>query len=197
MHKKISILFSIALLMVIQGCSTQKVSTDHVDTYDFSKLKSYAFAENQQLIAKEAPVSQITMERSAHYITEALNRSYQPTTIAEADFLVRYHIILKDEVDVRSYNNSYGYGGHAGYGYYGGHGMGMGMSMSTNDVQVRNYTRGTLIIDIIDTKTNKHVWRGTTYAREGTNKTSTAAENKAVINNAVEEILYFFPPKPE
>ncbi len=60
----------------------------------------------------------------------------------EADLLVHYHASVNQKLDVYEVDNRYGY-------CYG-----------DCEAQVVNYEEGTLVVDIVDRRTGKVVWRG-------------------------------------
>ncbi len=59
-----------------------------------------------------------------------------------------------------------------------------------NDVMVENYTKGTLVIDLIDAETNQLVWRA--YAQE---TLKSEPKNRKAILNATEKAFKRYPPK--
>lgn len=61
----------------------------------------------------------------------------------KADFLLTYHIATRERLDIRDY----------GTGYYWPYRRGP-------MTDVYQYTEGTLIIDMLDAKTEKLIWRG-------------------------------------
>ena len=77
---------------------------------------------------------------------------------ASPSFLIAYHIGSEDKVSVTDWGYRYGPGP---WGYYG------------RDIDVRQYTEGTLVIDFVDASTKQLVWRG--------------AATKAIDRNATQE----------
>ena len=66
---------------------------------------------------------------------------------------------------------------------------------SYSQTTVREYEVGTLIIDVIDHKTDKLVWRGS--VADTIRDKNTPEERVAVINEAIATVMMNFPPKPE
>ena len=58
----------------------------------------------------------------------------------------------------------------------------------------REFNEGTLILDIIDSPTQRHVWRG--WAQGEIQKTVEPGVREKRIREAVRKILDEFPPKP-
>ena len=59
---------------------------------------------------------------------------------------------------------------------------------------MREYREGTLILDVVDASSNKLAWRGTAQAE--LSEKSDAKKSQKLINEAVDEMLEKFPPKP-
>ena len=60
------------------------------------------------------------------------------------------------------------------------------------DGYVENYDQGTLVLDIVDGRSNELVWRGTAQAR--IDPSNSPEERQRRINEAVRKILDRFPP---
>ena len=56
------------------------------------------------------------------------------------------------------------------------------------------YEQGTLVIDLVDRRTKKLVWRGT--AQAALSETPSKAEREATIDEAVKKMFEKFPPSP-
>jgi len=93
-------------------------------------------------------------------------------------FLVVYHVGSEDKVSVTDWGYRYGPGP---WGYYG------------RDIDVRQYTQGTLVIDFIDASSTQLFWRG--EASKAIDQNMTQEEIDQVINEAVTGILRNWPPK--
>ena len=77
---------------------------------------------------------------------------------------------------------------YSGMGPGWGYGWGWGGGMATTTV--RNYTVGTLILDMFDAKTKQGVWRGTA---SGTVSDSSQT-NQEQLNKALDKMFVGFPP---
>ncbi len=107
--------------------------------------------------------------------TEMSGKGYQPVRDGRADFLVGYHVAFDEKLEVETVNAHYGY-------RWGG----------VQESYVREYTQGTLIIDVIDAKTEQLVWRG--MAQAEVHEASSPDQRQKRINEAVKKILANFPP---
>ena len=93
------------------------------------------------------------------------------------DFRVAMHGGTKTRVRVTDSGYRYGPGP-----WWGGHG-----------VDVYQYEEGTLILDVVDAKSNELIWRGT--ATGVVNPDATPEQKEKQIREAVTKMLANFPPK--
>ena len=106
-----------------------------------------------------------------------------------ADFAVSFTVGSRDKIRVNSYPEPYrpyygGWGCCAPYGAYGGYGGG-------TNVDVDQYTEGTLAIDIYDVAEHKPAWHGVATKRITDKMRKNPDET---INEIVREILATYPP---
>jgi len=182
-------LITAALALLLHGCASgPQVRVDFDPKADFRALHAYAWApmtvEEQQEKAKNS----LTHERiKAAIDTYLTGHGYRSVAVDQADFLVTYTAAVAQRTQVReSPRVSVGYGR---YGPGGGVGVGYGFPVDSTTYQ---YKVGTLVIDIIDARHKRLVWRG---AGEQTLEEGLTPERRAeVINAAVSEILDRFPP---
>jgi hypothetical protein len=59
---------------------------------------------------------------------------------------------------------------------------------------VREYDVGTLMVDLVDNKTGKLIWRGT--VADTVREQSTPEERINTINQAIGTVMMNYPPKP-
>lgn len=100
------------------------------------------------------------------------------------DFLVGWHAGVSDQLDVNEINSYYGYGW--GRWFPGG-----GVAYSQG--YIAEYGEGTLIIDVVDAKSNDLVWRG--RASTELRKLKTDADLEKTVSKAVGKILEEWPPR--
>jgi len=131
-------------------------------------------------------VSQLNAERIISAIKAEMVRKGFKETGSNPDLLVNAMTILKDKQEVTATTNYYGYGGaYRPYGYYGGAG-----SSGYTTYNTYEYKDGSLIIDIVDAKTNKMIWEGI-----GNKDIDHAPKNpEEAIRKAVTSIMAGFPP---
>jgi hypothetical protein len=104
------------------------------------------------------------------------------------DFLIGWHVTTQEKTQVEAINPYWGYGWGPAFGPPGAYGGAWG----PGGTYVTEYEQGTLILDVVDAKSNALVWRGTAKANLGANPTGEDAQKK--INQATDKILAKFPP---
>jgi hypothetical protein len=171
----------VSILALLAACtSTPKVSTDYDPQYDFASIKTYYLVDHN--LAAQTGGTSLTDQRANRELAAAMKRrGISPASMEEADIILTFHIVAQDRTKVTSYNNSYGYSRYGyGSGGYGG-----------NQVDVRQYTEGTLLVDLVDPKEKRIVWRGqtSTVIKERSNE-----ERDARAQMFVEAVFNDMPP---
>ena len=177
------------LLGFIYSCSpTVNVTTDYDHAATFSQFKTFAVYD---LKAQQGQVNQLNIDRVTNAIrAEMLAKGFTEST-TNPDLKVNAVSILKNKQSVTADSNFYGYGGmYRPYGYWGGGAM---MGGATTTFNTYDYVDGSLIIDIVSTKTQKLLWQGIGNAQID-NKLDNPEE---FIANAIKKILAGFPPGAE
>ncbi len=175
-------LFSIAIIATLSACASgPKVDSDYDQNYNFGAIKSYYLEPDNQKEYLGLPGESLTNQRITKSIqSEMKRRGIVAKPAAEADILIAFHVTTKDKTRVTSYNTAYGYRPY-GYGYGG---------MGTSNVDVRQYTEGSLFIDLVNPKDKKTVWRGIASAIL---KDRTTEERIELINSYVGAIINTIP----
>ena len=158
---------------LLAGCATISTNFDYDTGFDFAGLQSYDW-KTVDPGADEDPLSRRRVERA---LNEGLTAGGYRRDSSNPDFYVAIHVGSEDRIDV--VNWGYGYG--RGAGRYG-----------PRDVSVYTYQEGTLIIDMVDARSDELVWRGT--ARRVFTSAPTAEEKTRIVNQAVQKLLAGFPP---
>ncbi len=152
---------SLVGLLVLLACGPT-IRFNYDPGIDFKSLKTWAWVEqnefreggrgarrNQRLLT-ERPL----MDKRIEVILEKelISMGYQKVSISEAQFLVRQYARYKQvpvETRTRMSSNYWGWG-------WGWPGPGIGGSISTT--RRDTYEQGTIMIEIVDTKTNEPIW---------------------------------------
>ncbi len=187
--KKFTWLIALCSTLLFAGCTTQpNVETDHQANYDFSALKTFSVMETKQDTKENILISPFTLSHIHSALESELAKRYQSAASgAKPDFIVSYHVVVEEKIDPRSYDDLYGFGFY-GRGYYRYpspffHGPGAGL---------RVYNQGSLIIDIVDAKTDKPIWRGVSEKR--LSRGMAPQQQREILSKAVTEVISFFPP---
>ncbi|OAD43449.1 DUF4136 domain-containing protein [Polaribacter atrinae] len=179
MKKIFLFLFSTVLLT---SCNAIKVTTDYDNKVDFNQYKTFAFYKPG---IDKAEISDIDKKRilraiESELIAQGFSKSENP------DMLVSIFTKSREKVDVQQ-NNNFGYG----YGWGWNPWMMGGMN---NNINVSQYTEGTLFVDFIDKKKKELVWQG---IGTGALKLQNREKKEARIKEFVKEIISRFPPGKE
>ena len=185
-------LFQIAIISVFTlafiGCSSVSYNTDFDPTQDFSKYKTYRFANPKEVdpddLLNQYPL--IKKRVMAAIEQDFGSKGFQLADEGEPDFVVLLAAGSKERMQVTQ-TGGYGYGGwYGGWGGYGGVGYG-------GSTHVNYYEEGTLVIDIVDWQEKELSFRGTAT---GTLSKSdkTPDESQADADELVTNILAKFPP---
>ena len=193
-YRTISILA--IFLTSLAACSTVKTSSDYNKDSDFTSYKTFSWLAktDSNVASNPTVVNQIMDERIRSSINSQLSTQGYQKLESNADLIINYNVLTQDNVDVTSYNTYGGMGPSWGWrGGFGHRGMSVGMHGGYSDIEVDNYKSGTLIIDFIDPKTNKLIWRGMGSKRIPSSTTPEKLDK--LVNLVVESILNNFPPK--
>jgi hypothetical protein len=168
-----NIMLILICLASITGCSTTySADTDRDENYDFQAIKSYFVDGDTQF--KNPMISDIDRSRINDAIDNEFNVHGLISTDKEnADVFISYFVVTNDKINIRSSGHSpyYGYNSRFGHSY--------GYSYGTTNINTKNYTQGTFVIDIVDNKTKKTVWRST-LVKPIKNYKSSASKEQAV-----------------
>jgi len=187
MQRYIYFSFVVFLLFVCTACSTLSVNTDFNPAYDFTKMKSYAWLENGSVPSKDARINNdLVVDRIRAAVEKNLAaKGYIKTEAASADFMVSWLGAIDKKLQVETiqhFYSPYGYGALYRDPYWNG-----GVRTSTT----REYEVGTLVVDILDPKEYKLIWRSTGKDRLKSKKDPEAVTKG--INEAITAIMKDFP----
>lgn len=168
------------LIAAVAGYAWAKVISDHDPNADFSSFKTYGWLDREDSIEAQLPDH---LRMRLRRVTEEVlaEKGLEPAPAPpQTDLLLTYHFGASEEFQV----NYMPYSPYRtwGYGYWGGYGAGYS--------EIRKYTEGTLVLDIVDARTHQLVWFGS-ISKE---VRSTNPPGKR-IQKAVTKLLKDFPPK--
>ncbi len=175
-------LFALALFVaLLVSCSSISVVTDYDHGRDFSNLKTFAIYKGKAVPGDELAKHPLIKDRIIQAVKAELeSKGFQFTDDESASFVVVLHAGTREKMQVTNWG-SYGWY-DPWWGPYGGGG-----------VDVSQYDEATLVIDIVDAKDKKLVWRGkATKVVDGS-----TVQDPVELRKIVAEILKDFPPTGE
>jgi hypothetical protein len=175
-----------ALTLSLAGCATTQVQSDYDPNFNFSQLSTYSWAERTSEGKDPAVYNNIVESRVKVAVNQALKAKGFSEVASNPSFLVAWHGAINQEHSINTVGTEYGYG----WGWYGGWG---GPGMMTSTTYVSTWNEGTLIIDIVDAKANKMVWRGSAQSELDEHQNDPQKMQEA-LNEAVDKMMATFPP---
>jgi hypothetical protein len=147
---------TLAALAAALPAAAQEVHVDYDRAADFPSFKSFAWKDVKAGSLEGS--NDLVHTRIVKAIENQLAQAGLAESESAPDLLVTYHASTKQDVRVDTTMYNYGYGSSWYWDPYWGSTYGSGFATGTS--QVVTYTRGTLVVDIIDAKTSKLVFRG-------------------------------------
>jgi hypothetical protein len=195
MQSQVKRFLAVMALFMVAACSSNPVSTDYNPQYDFAAIRSYGWLPQTGKNDDPLLYNDLVDERIRRAVDEQLAlRGWKKVDKTNADVLITYHLGLKDKVKVDSFYRDFGYYpcyycrpygyGYGGYGGYGG-------PYGGDNITVRQYTEGTLAIDLIDTRNMNMIWRGS--LSKAVRTLNSPQERDAAANEVVQQILGNLP----
>lgn len=168
------------LAIALSGCATMEIAHDYDTAYDYSKLNTYSWVPAGPK-GRGFRGNSLLEDRVRSAVDRQLQaKGFVKTEGRSPDFFVNYTVTLDQKTNIQIIQEHYDYRPIT-WGAAPGHTM----------VDVHEYDEGTLILDIIDARTRKLIWRGS--AKDEVNLSATPEKKTRKINEAVERILQGFP----
>jgi len=195
----------VVLVALVSACAGIPVSSDYAAGYDFAGVSTFAWLPrteaadggNNADLDNDLVRQRVTDAVDAQLAAKGLSRALDGVP---ASVLVTYHLGKEEKVNFNSFGSWYTHFAYypcyycdyrPGYGRgYFGHGH-----FYDDDVWVRSYEESSLMIDIIDAKSKKLVWRGT--SKRVMPNMDTPEERRRYIQDTVAAVLAKFPPGAE
>jgi hypothetical protein len=133
------------MLSAVAGCAVMSVSSHIERGVNFADYVTYEWGPPDAL-----PVGDPRLDNNAFfrdYVTGAIERElagrgFRQASGGEPDLLVHYHASVSQKVDVHEADYPYGY------------------CYENCEARVVEFEQGTLVVDLVDRRTSKVVWRG-------------------------------------
>ncbi|GLH74926.1 hypothetical protein GETHLI_34280 [Geothrix limicola] len=169
-------------LVFLGACSSYNVTYDYDVTASYGRYKTFDYYTSKKGTGGTTNLMDKRVRAAVEKELQA--KGFVMETKADPDFLVTYYPIVHDRKVRTTTHMGWGWG----WGYRPMYGR-MGVSSS----EVRHYKEGTIVIEIVDFKSNQMIWQGAAAgALTGLNNPEDADE---VVPKAVRDILAKFPPK--
>lgn len=177
---------AVAVLLIASCASKPDIKSDYDRSVDFSQYKTYGFFN---------PMGIENPNYSSIYgsvFREAISREMESRGYVESDnpdLLINVSGRLQEKTRVTTTSDPYMAGSYYGYrrgayGAWGGYGYG-------TQTHVRQYTEGTVNVDMVDRKLKRMVWEGVAVGR--VNEKRTNEETRTNINNGIQEMFVGYP----
>ncbi len=157
---------SFILTLFIVGCGP-KVSTDKKTSRDLSNYSSYSFLPNQDTILNSNYDNDYINEIVIDEINQNMREQNLRLERSQPDLLVYYHLMFDEEMAVNAspvYTNySYYRPGYYVGPYYRNYLYNNYFTIpriAGTGIEQVPYKEGTIVVDLIDRRTNEIVWRG-------------------------------------
>ncbi len=178
---KITKFFLPLILIFLTSCSAVRVQTDYNNKIDFKPYKTFAFYKTG---IDKAPISDLDKKRimraiEGELLLKGMTKSKTP------DVLVSLFTKSRERVNINNNNAGLGFG----YGAWN-----PWMWRGGNQLNVNQYTEGTLFVDIIDASKKELIWQG---IGSGILKAKNVEQKEERIKEFVKEILSKYPPGME
>ncbi len=172
-------LLSLALL---GACSSYNVTYDYDVTASYGRYKTFDYYTSKKGTGGTTGLMDKRVRAAVERELQA--KGFTMETKADPDFLVTYYPIVQE----RKVRTTTHVGMGMGWGFRPFYGR-VGVASS----QVHKYKEGTIVIEIVDFKSNQMIWQGAAAgALTGLENPEDANE---VVSRAVRDILAKFPPK--
>ncbi len=175
-----SYLLTLVLLLMVTPCFGQKIYIDYDKDAINNDYKTFTWVISEETSVIDS--SPLMHSRIVNAIEHHLSQGGMIEVRENPDVYVTYHTNEKEEMQLHT--DTFGYGAGAGMRWHGGYGGAMGASSTT---RTYTYTKGTLIIDIWDAKSEKLVWRGSATATVKEKPEAAAKQIQNVVNKMVKK----------
>jgi hypothetical protein len=174
-------------LGLLAACTPYTVKVDYDAHAGYAAYKTFDwYAASARAKGRSAGVENPIMDRRvrAAIERELAAKGFKNEKAGEPDFLVTYYPIYRNRAAVIT--TTVGYGQPWGWRPYG-----YGVATRFHDVQ--HYQEGSIVLEIVDAKSNQLVWQGAAAgALTGLDDPREAEEQ---VGKAIKDLLDRFPPK--
>lgn len=163
-------------ILLCASCSNElRVYSDYDREFDLKNCKTYQWAPQKDIEARNNPLyyNELTDKRIKKIANDQLKVKGLVLVSDEPDIIMHYHIVVDDRFSTAT----------DPYGMYGPYWARSG--------RIIQYKEGTLIVDMMDQKTNSLMWRGYAVSVIENNNDEITEE---MLMKALVKIFEVFPP---
>lgn len=180
-----TVVVALALALAASACSLMpRVDTDYNPDYELRAARSIAIVDPRTVSNSPAIASDdLLHNRIRRSLAAALEaRGYRIVAPEQAELLASFLVTTENRTRIRDYNVGWSYTRCWRCGPF----------VTAADIDVEEYTEGTLFIDFIDPASRQLQWRGSITRRlvEG----RSVAERERIVDETVAAIVARFPP---
>lgn len=172
---KVQFRIACLLALTVAACNPIYTSYDWDKEADFTQYKTYTWYEREQTKPQDAQQAQmmnpLMITRIQNEVDKALKEKGMQKVDEGPDVWVNYTLGSVGRTEISQTGYGYGFG----------------------TTSVRDITEGTLLIDLIDARSNKLVWRG--IAENAHREDASPQEINDTIDKAVAKVMKEYPPK--
>ncbi len=183
------------ILTALCGCANKlTIDTDYFEGTDFSGYKTYRWYDD---VSPSRTADYRSYNSSDKLIRETANAVLREKGMnlagsGGAEFLVNYRLSADEKMDMNAYYNQPGVHGGVATGTYG---TSMALGVNLGNPGPVYYKEGTVVLDIIDARSRKVVWRGVAEGRLPQSQDMSLDKRNQIIREVVPAILEGFPPQ--
>ena len=175
-----TLLYTFAACIALATAAAAETHADFNKDFDFSTLRTFEFKAQRRYSRDPIADNAIWSEEIRNAIRSNLGEHGLVEQEGAPDFFVAYYVGLKDRYDVRYIDYGFPYWHHGFRGFWGW--------PNGYDAWAVPYTESTLIIDIIDARSNQLVWRG--WDKDSINLGKTEKEFGKAVENVLKKFYH-------
>jgi hypothetical protein len=171
--RKLSLLFAFILTLLTMSSFGMGIKTDYDSDFNFGSLKTFAFQTPRRGVGDQLRTDTLEAKRIQDALTSQLETRNFQLAEGNPDFFVTYYARSKEKEVLGSFEYGFPHTWRWGWG---------------GDLWTEDYTQGSLLMDIVDAKTNQLVWRG--VVTDVLHKTPDQSQKQ--VDKAAEELVAHF-----
>ena len=176
------------IFLIVAGCAQLQTGSEINEAIDFTALKTFSWLHDVDTPAEDVRLNDPKVRQTIRTAVEQSlsSKGYEQVDRQQADFLVTWFGAIEQKIKKENIDHFY-----APYGYGT---LYRDPVLNTESPRaIGEYEKGTILIDFVDPKSQKLIWRGSGSGRLAENRPEqTALRN---LNRSVTKILAPFPAR--